>query len=607
MAKRFLALLAALAVAVGVCPALAPASAIALQPNSDSQSSSSSALHPASVSGAQGAHGFNSITIQADAPWLADNETLLACYADRALRSAIPSACSTDRCLRSIATGPSASTGTLQSQALPEGNTLTAAETRLFKALKTSVCEAASGKRTSTSFQFSISDLRVSSILGTAGIDGDAIAKVIDALLIECPYELYWYDKPVGMSLSFIGDNLIISMAVAPDYQGSNMYTVSTAQSSRINKAVAKAKSIVKANIGKSTLARLKAYKKAICELTSYDYESAQQNLDAQGDPWQLISVFDGDPQTRVACEGYSKAFAYLCDLSAFDDVTCYIVNGVMASSDGSESHMWNIVRMDDGKNYLADVTNCDTGSIGAPDELFLVPKTSGTVTTGYMFEANGQQVMYLYDSAIVALLGKANLTVSDTPYVSVPRTSIAKAKVAVQGSRVYNGKAQAPKAAKVKVTLAGKTLKPGTDYTVTYQNAKGKAVAAAKVKSAGTYTVVVKGKGVYKGTAKGTFTIKKAANPVVVKATSKTVAAAKVKASAQTVKPLSVAKAKGKVTYKKASGSSRLTVNKTTGKVKVKAGTKAGTYKAKVKVRAAGTANYKAKTKTVIVKVVVC
>ena len=60
-----------------------------------------------------------------------------------------------------------------------------------------------------------------------------------------------------------------------------------------------------------------------------------------------------------------------------------------------------------------------------------------------------------------------------------------------------------------------------------------------------------------------------------------------------------------GKLTYKKLSGSSRITVGKS-GKITVKKGTKKGTYKVRVKIYAPGTAEYKAVNKTITVKVVV-
>ncbi|MBR0457456.1 MAG: fibronectin type III domain-containing protein [Firmicutes bacterium] len=95
-----------------------------------------------------------------------------------------------------------------------------------------------------------------------------------------------------------------------------------------------------------------------------------------------------------------------------------------------------------------------------------------------------------------------------------------------------------------------------------------------------------------------------KKANPITVTTTTKKVKASKVKKAAQTVKAITVSKAKGTVTYSKVSGAKKLTVNKKTGKITVKKKTKKGTYKIKVKVKAAGTANYAAKTKTVQVKI---
>ena len=53
--------------------------------------------------------------------------------------------------------------------------------------------------------------------------------------------------------------------------------------------------------------------------------------------------------------------------------------------------------------------------------------------------------------------------------------------------------------------------------------------------------------------------------------------------------------KGRGKMTYAKVSGNKKIRINKTTGKVTVKKGLRKGTYRVKVKVRAAGDANYNA------------
>ena len=65
--------------------------------------------------------------------------------------------------------------------------------------------------------------------------------------------------------------------------------------------------------------------------------------------------------------------------------------------------------------------------------------------------------------------------------------------------------------------------------------------------------------------------------------------------------------KGQGAKTYVKKSGNKKITIAKKTGKVTVKQGLKKGTYKVKVKVKAAGNANYKAsKWKTVTFKIIV-
>ena len=105
------------------------------------------------------------------------------------------------------------------------------------------------------------------------------------------------------------------------------------------------------------------------------------------------------------------------------------------------------------------------------------------------------------------------------------------------------------------------------------------------------------------------TWTIKKANNPLSIKGRTATVKSKKLKKKAQNLAVTKVIKftkkGQGKLTYTKASGSKKITVSKTTGKVTVKKGLKKGTYKVKVKVKAAGNANYNASAvKTVTFKV---
>ena len=59
-------------------------------------------------------------------------------------------------------------------------------------------------------------------------------------------------------------------------------------------------------------------------------------------------------------CQGYAHAFKIMCDLNGLD---CICVSGTGISTDGSERHMWNIVKID-GKWYAVDVTWDDQSRI---------------------------------------------------------------------------------------------------------------------------------------------------------------------------------------------------------------------------------------------------
>ena len=160
-------------------------------------------------------------------------------------------------------------------------------------------------------------------------------------------------------------------------------------------------------------------------------------------------------------------------------------------------------------------------------------------------------------------------------------------------------------KLSKESFTYTGKAFKPEvsvdglteSDYNVTYKNNK----------NAGKATVVITGKGDFTGSITKTFTIKKAANPVTVKAASKKVKYTALKKAKAVVSPLTVKKNQGKLTYTKLSGIKKITVNAKTGKFTVNKGLKKATYKVKVRVTAKGNSNYKSAkiTKTVVIKVI--
>lgn len=330
---------------------------------------------------------------------------------------------------------------------------LTGINKTLYQKLKAAIEKVANGQQSSTIFEIPVSDLgiqttwtaeeleitiqstneeiwnAIKSKLSEQGYDYNVL---LDCLLADCPYDLYWYDKTKGTLISFgsysystssgkvtLTGVFRYSMTVAQEYRTSE-YETDIAKTAATTTAVNNAKKIVNQYMTQSDYDKLTAYKEAICNLVSYNGEAANNASTPYGDPWQLIWVFDNNPATNVVCEGYSKAFQYLCDLTEFssDAIACYTVTGYLSGG----GHMWNIVTMNDKKHYLVDVTNCDDGTIGAPDQLFLAG-LSGFWDTHYSFS----NVTYSYDTDTKALFGENILTLASSNYQkdSVPDITV--------------------------------------------------------------------------------------------------------------------------------------------------------------------------------------
>ena len=332
---------------------------------------------------------------------------------------------------------------------------------RAYNKLAALIKQVAAGELSSTEFEITAEELGIAGNKYTAkdlGVDSlldddyyltdeawDAISAigsvdcslVVWQLMYSMPYELYWFDKTVGYSYTslslgydidsehpdgylYLEGSIEISLSVAEAYAlNGQQYAVDTSIGKRIQTSAANAKSIVSSNASLDDYEKVVAYKDAICGLVEYNHDAAEDDDMPYGDPWQLIWVFDGDASTNVVCEGYSKAFHYLCQLSKFksNKVGCVTVSGYMSGGTGGGGHMWNILSMDDGVNYLVDVTNCDDGTIGSPDLLFL-KGVSGSVSDGYVASCYGTDIYYFYDGEMSVLFDTATLTLSSKDYV---------------------------------------------------------------------------------------------------------------------------------------------------------------------------------------------
>ena len=320
----------------------------------------------------------------------------------------------------------------------------------VYNEVKPMVKQVADGTRDSTIFEIPGTWAKPKSEWGITGevisagkLTAEASAAIdaafnLDALmqrmLSEMPYELYWFDKTEGIGMSYgvslSGEiltvkNLKLSMYISQSYakinEGGATYdplTANTAKTSAAKRAAENATQVVAANTAKSDHEKLKAYLDYIKAAVSYNNEAANNNATPYGDPWQIIYVFDNDPSTNVVCEGYAKAFKHLCDLSSFSesDLFCSLVTGTMAVGTSAGPHMWNIVTIG-GRNYLVDVTNCDADTVGVPDKLFLCGAAENVPSEKYTATAGSRSIVYEYDADTLSDYASSDLKLEEMPY----------------------------------------------------------------------------------------------------------------------------------------------------------------------------------------------
>ena len=289
-------------------------------------------------------------------------------------------------------------------------NFYSANEDAAFNAIRPQVVEVANGQRTSTKFEVPVSsfsnaseysNLRLSTLGLTAtdfkdsntitvndtdifdyikGEVGFSFSQVILGLIYSCPYEMFWYQgsfttdgtdfssvyETTGARFSFKCttnsqktrvsiDAIIFELKVTEDYRGADLYTVNPSKVAKAVAAKANADKIIAANKNKSDVEKLKAYRDAICSAVANDEAAFPINNILGGDPWQMISVFDNDSSTNAVSDGYARAFQYLCDNTNFTNKNIYALT-VFGEAEYNSYNVYNIVHMDDGKNYFVEL-----------------------------------------------------------------------------------------------------------------------------------------------------------------------------------------------------------------------------------------------------------
>ncbi len=341
-----------------------------------------------------------------------------------------------------------------------KGDRLTARQRGVYDLIKSMVLEVAEGNRSDT-----VVNIPVSKLLDKTRITAPAehmwdwcnqiqadMSAVIDAIYSDCVYEIYWmkstqyfypdtdtqYDEETGGFTVNIADTMPCYFYVGDEFAVDHV-TVNTSLVKYARQALKNAKAIVRKYAGYSDYAKLYAYAMEICQLVDYNYDALEPDWDPNNyNPYRLLWVFDGDPATKVVCAGYTAAYQYLCEMTDFDSgVRSYAVSGLTEGSDAG--HAWNIIRMDDGKNYVVDVTWMDKADgtqdstnlasringkkpyCGRSDSWFLVGARSGSVAGGYnidyMGEQNDSRSFRSYYDDVRTRFGNAILTLSNTSY----------------------------------------------------------------------------------------------------------------------------------------------------------------------------------------------
>ena len=473
-ARRVLAAsAAAVLLAVAVC--LVPKGALALESASDD--APASMAFAASSAPAAPAHAASAACPATPLPAIVLGQAQLVASAD------LPAADArfAGYVQREFSSASSAAaTGRLQVQKTLRGDRLEGQEAVVYARLADRIRQVAAGRESSTQVAIPLADLGVkdgytASDLGLESIYADpanpvavseearaavnaqfqvALLRVLNAVLSDFPYDLYWYDKTVGIAfqapdISAVdngeGGAIVFAkphqatfkMCVAADYSPGNVaggFVADTALTGAASAAVDVAQAIVDEHAAESDYDKLHAYLQAVAKRTDYDYDAvvSYETTGLYGDPWQVIHVFDDDSTTKVVCEGYAKAFQYLCDLSEFSDATiaCNSVSGDMVGGTGAGPHMWNVVAIGQ-KNYLVDVTNNDNfpdnpetapPSTTPNDELFLAG-AEGSVYDGYRVAwpdaASDAEhwISYYYEENMLHYFDEAELTLSATSY----------------------------------------------------------------------------------------------------------------------------------------------------------------------------------------------
>lgn len=137
-----------------------------------------------------------------------------------------------------------------------------------------------------------------------------------------------------------------------------------------------------------SAYAAVRIFHDGIIQAVDYAYDN-----DGYSQPAAWAHGISGVTGGKGAvCEGYAKTFQMLLNICGIENV---LVTGI-AGEEEKEDHAWNMVKLDDGKWYLCDVTWDDASTLGARYDYFCaggdvfskdhMPATPDIFDTGFLY-----------------------------------------------------------------------------------------------------------------------------------------------------------------------------------------------------------------------------
>lgn len=344
------------------------------------------------------------------------------------------------------------------------------------------------------------------------------------------------------------------------------------------------------------TEAQIKAFNDAVASLKTAASES---DLAALSDAVAAAKKLSAKDYTAASYKVLSDAIAAAEKLIESGDASADEVSAAVKALDDAKANLVKqVAQTITGTASFNKKFGEAAFNLGAKAQTALTYTSSnGNVAA---VDANGNVTIKGVGTAKITITAAANAN-----YLSATKTvtvTVAKGDQVISTSKDAYTVNKGSKAFKLNTKAAG---------TVTYTSSNKKVATVDKngkitVKGLGTAKITIKAAATSTynaGSKVVTVKVTKPAPTIKVKKTSATMKASALKKKAQGVSLSATANSKGKIKFKKVSGSKQISVN-SKGKVTVKKGTKKGTYKVKVKVTAAAKGKYASGSKTVTVTV---